>query len=126
MAVKGSGTVKKTIDPVMVTPESTSPIDPRSGASKKTQTKFPVKQGMTDMVAGSVSSFAGPKNPSVGPDASSANPLDPEPKSKTLRRQPAEVKASWGMKDGNGDGVNGTIGQAILDEAGRLGRPITG
>jgi hypothetical protein len=126
MAVKGSGVVAKTIDPQMTSPESTSPINPRSGAAKKTQTKFPVKTGMTDMVSGSVSSFAGPKNPGVGPDASSSNPLDPEPKDKLLRRQPGSFKASWGMKDGNGDGVDGTIGQAILDEASRLGAPFKG
>jgi hypothetical protein len=28
------------------------------------------------------------------------------------------------MKDANGQGVNDTIGQKILDEAGRLGRPV--
>lgn len=126
MAVKGSGTVAKTIDPPMHDSISTSPIDPRSGAAKKTQTKFAVKGGMTDMVAGSVSSFAGPKNPSVGPDASSANPLDPEPKDKNLRKQNRILASSWNMKDANGQGVDNDLGKAILDEAGRLGRPITG
>jgi hypothetical protein len=126
MAVKGSGVVAKTIDPVMQNRESTSPIDPRSGAAKRTQTKFPVKQGMTDMVKGSVSSFAGPKNPGVGPDADPANPLSPEPKDKDLRRQPRVLKSSWDMKDANGQGVDGTMGQAVLDEASRLGAPFKG
>jgi hypothetical protein len=124
MAVKGSGTVAKTIDPPMQDRISSSPIDPRSGASKRTQTKFPVKQGMTDMVKGL--SFAGPKNPGVGPDASSANPLDPEPKDKLLKRQPKVLTSSWGMKDANGQGVDGTIGQKVLDEASRLGAPFKG
>jgi hypothetical protein len=101
---------------------SNSPVDPRAGAAKRTQTKFPVKPGMTDMVKGSVSSFAGPKNPGVGPDASSSNPLDPSPTDKILRRQPQEIKSSWGMVDANGQSVNGNLGKAILDEAGRLGR----
>lgn len=124
MAVKGSGVVAKTIDPPMQDRVTHSPVDPRSGKGKRTQTKFPVKEGMTNMVAGSVSSFAGPKNPGVGPDASSGNPLSPEPKDKDLRRQPKVLQAKWGMKDANGQGVDGTIGQAILDEASRLGAPF--
>jgi hypothetical protein len=126
MAVKGSGTVKQTIDPVMVTPETLAPINPRAGAAKKTQTKFPIKPGMTDMVEGSVSTFAGPKNPGVGPDASSANPLDPEPKDKNLVKQRRILTSTWGMKDANGNGVDNDLGANILDEAGRLGKPITG
>jgi hypothetical protein len=123
MAVKGSGVVAKTIDPAMQDRITHSPVEPRSGKAKHTQTSFPIKTGMTDMVAGSVSSFAGPKNPGIGPDASSANPLDPEPRDKNLRKQ-GSYDASWGMKDANGQGVDGTIGQKILDEAGRLGRPV--
>ena len=124
MALRGSGVVAKTIDPPMQDRISNSPVDPRAGAAKRTQTKFPVKPGMTDMVKGSVSSFAGPKNPGVGPDADPANPLSPEPKDKNLKRQPKTLVSSWGMKDANGQGVDGTIGQAILDEAGRLGAPF--
>ena len=122
MALRGSGVVAMTIDPPMQDRISNSPVDPRAGAAKRTQTKFPVKPGMTDMVKGSVSSFAGPKNPGVGPDASSSNPLDPSPTDKILRRQPQEIKSSWGMVDANGQSVNGNLGKAILDEAGRLGR----
>ena len=122
MALRGSGVVAKTIDPPMQDRISNSPVDPRAGAAKRTQTKFPVKPGMTDMVKGSVSSFAGPKNPGVGPDASSSNPLDPSPTDKILRRQPQEIKSSWGMVDANGQSVNGNLGKAILVEAGRLGR----
>jgi len=86
----------------------------RDGAAKRTQTKFPVKEGMKDMTTYS----AGPANPGVGPDASSANPLDPEPKSK----KSGEVKASWGMRDANGQSVNGELGKAVLAEAANLGR----
>lgn len=125
MAVKGSGVVAKTIDPPMKDQTSGGSADPRSGKAKRTQTSFPVKQGMTDMVKGAMT-FAGPKNPGIGPDASSANPLDPEPKDKNLRRQPKVLEAKWGMKDANGQGVNGTIGQQILDEASRLGAPFKG
>lgn len=124
MAVKGSGTVAKTIDPPMHDRTSGGSPDPRSGAAKHPQTSFPVKWGMTDMtkeLAG-----VGPKNPGVGPDASSANPLSPEPRDKNLRRQPKTLVSSWGMKDANGQGVDGTIGQKILDEASRLGAPFKG
>lgn len=125
MAVKGSGVVAKTVDPAMQDRITHAPVDPRSGKAKHTQTSFPIKGGMTDMVKGSVSSFAGPKNPGIGPDASSANPLDPEPKDKRLFHQnPDKFKSSWGMKDANGQGVDGTNGQRILAEAGRLGRPV--
>lgn len=120
MAVKGSGVVAKTIDPPMQDRISSSPINPRSGAAKKTQTKFPVKGGMTDMVKGL--SFAGPKNPGVGPEADPANPLSPEPKDKNLRKQSAILKSSWDMKDANGNGVDNDLGKGILDEAGRLGK----
>lgn len=122
MAVRGSGVVAKTIDPPMEDRVSSSPINPRSGAAKKTQTKYPVKDGMTDMVKGSVSSFAGPKNPGVGPDASSGNPLDPEPKDKNLKKQSTILKSSWDMKDANGNGVDNDLGKGILDEASRLGK----
>ncbi len=90
---------------------------PRDGAPKRTQTKFPVKPGMTDRVA--QLSYAGPANPGVGPDADPANPLSPEPKSK---HQNDTFKASWGMRDANGQSVNGELGKAVLAEAANLGR----
>ncbi len=124
MAVKGSGVVAKTIDPPMQDHTTNSPIDPRSGKGKRTQTSFPTKEGMKNLTQ--VLSGVGPKNPGVGPDADPANPLSPEPKDKNLRRQPRVVKSSWDMKDANGQGVDGTIGQKILDEAGRLGAPFKG
>lgn len=132
MAVKGSGVVAKTIDPPMEDRISSSPINPRSGAAKKTQTKYPVKTGMKDQtdaskLRGAVPTMATNGRPTAdgytfGPDASSANPLDPEPKDKNLRRQPSVLKSSWGMKDANGNGVDNDLGKGILDEASRLGK----
>ena len=123
MAVKGSGVVAKTIDPKMEDRITSSPVDPRSGKAKHTQTSFPIKSGMKDQTEASKLQGISPGSPGFGPDASSPNPLDPEPKDKNLRRQ-GPYKASWGMKDANGQGVDGTIGQKILDEAGRFGRPV--
>jgi hypothetical protein len=88
----------------------------RDGAAKRPQTKFPVKEGMKDMTAAMTG--ISPGNPGVGPDADPANPLSPEPKSK----HQSEVKASWGMKDANGQSVNGNLGKAVLAEAANLGR----
>src|ERR1035437_4121056 len=126
MAVKGSGVVAKTIDPVMTDrdDDAASQIDPRSGGAKRTQTKFPVKAGMTDQTDASKLRGVSPSSPGFdhAPDASSPNPLDPSPTAQVLRRQPQELKASWGMKDANGQSVNGNLGKAILDEASRLGR----
>jgi hypothetical protein len=90
----------------------------RSGAAKRVQTKFPVKDGMKDMTTMS----AGPKNPGSGPDASSPNPLDPEPQAKTLRRQPQVLKSSWGMKGAGGKAIDTDIGPKVLAEASRLGK----
>ena len=51
------------------------------------------------------------------------NPLDPEPSDKLLKRQPAgAVKASWGMRDANGNSVNGNMGKKVLAQAARMGR----
>lgn len=124
MAVKGSGTVAQTIDPKMQDRISDSPIDPRAGAAKRTQTAFPVKPGMKDMTDASKLRGISPSSPgfSHAPDASSPNPLDPSPTDKVLRRQPGELKSSWGMLDANKQSVNGELGKAILAEAGRLGR----
>jgi hypothetical protein len=90
----------------------------RSGAAKKVQTKFPVKDGMKDMTTMS----AGPANPGSGPDASSPNPLSPEPQSKILRRQPQVLKSSWGMKGAGGKAIDTEIGPQVLAEAARLGK----
>ena len=124
MAVRGSGVVAKTIDPPMQDRISTSPINPRAGAAKRTQTTFPVKPGMKDQTDASKLRGISPTSPgfSHAPDASSPNPLDPSPTAKVLRRQPHEMKSSWGMTDANKQSVNGNLGKAILDEAGRLGR----
>jgi hypothetical protein len=125
MAVKGSGVVAKTIDPVMHDRISQGPaVDPRAGKAKRTQTSFPIKEGMKDQTEASKLRGISPSSPgfSHAPDASSGNPLDPSPTEKILRRQTSQLKASWGMLDANGQSVNGVLGKAILDEAGRLGR----
>jgi hypothetical protein len=120
MAVKGSGVVASTIDPQMKTPESTSPIDPRAGRAKRTQTKYPDHPGMRSRI-GEVSGIVG-HGPDGAPDASSPNPLDPSPTDKILRRQPQVLKSSWGMKDANGQSINGNLGHEVLTEAANLGR----
>lgn len=91
----------------------------RSGAAKRPQTKFPVKEGMKDQTA---FSGAGPKMPGSGPDASSPNPLDPSPTQKVLRRQPQVLKSTWGMKGASGKGIDTEIGPKVLSEASRLGK----
>jgi hypothetical protein len=111
--------------------------DARSGAAKKPQTSFPVKDGMKDQNAPSgVTSSVGPIHPGVGPDASAADVMDPESPSqrgKTLKRQPGALiqgadgksatftpgtlKASWGAKGGMGQDVDNAIGGKVLNEA---------
>jgi hypothetical protein len=88
----------------------------RDGAAKRPQTKFPTTYGMRDRTA----EMAGvsPANPGVGPDADPANPLSPSPKLKKFPDAPAK----WGMKDANGQSVNGNLGHAVLTEASNLGR----
>lgn len=124
MAVKGSGTVAKTIDAPMQDRISSSPVNPRAGAAKRTQTTFPVKPGMRDQTDASKLRGISPTSPgfSHAPDASSPNPLDPSPTAKILRKQPQVLKSTWGMLDANKQSVNGNLGKAILDEAGRLGK----
>ncbi len=92
--------------------DQTSSNIARDGAAKKTQTSFPVKEGMkrqTEVLAG-----VSPANPGTGPDASTSNPLSPEPKSKHQN----SVATSWGMK-GKHDPA---LGSAVLNEAANLGR----
>jgi hypothetical protein len=84
----------------------------RDGAAKKTQTKFPVKDGMKNMTTAMTG--VSPENPGVGPDADPANPLSPEPKSK----HQYAVKTSWGMNGSH----DASIGSAVLNEASNLGR----
>jgi hypothetical protein len=122
MAVQGSG-LGKGPDPAMV---DQTHYDARSGAAKRTQTSFPVKEGMKDQTqysrVGPGMSPGGEPNPAYhfGPDAGSANPSGPA--------SPADsetVKASWDMKGGMGQGVDPDIagkvlGEAILSGASRL------
>lgn len=137
MAVQGSGTVARANnpDPAMVDQQK---YDARSGAPKRTQTTSPIKWGMKDQTqysrVGPGMAPSGEPNPAYhfGPDASSANPSDPETpaeRGKTLRRQPGTIingdgtyqpgnlTSSWGMKDANGRGVDNAVGKAVLDEA---------
>ena len=85
----------------------------RDGASKNPQTSFPARDTMKDMTA---LSGAGPANPGSGPDASSPNPLDAEPRAKLLKKQGSTVAPAWDMKDGMGEQLDDQIGGAVLDE----------
>lgn len=92
--------------------DQTSSNIARDGAAKKTQTKFPVKDGMKNQTQ--VLSGVSPANPGVGPDAAPANPLSPEPKQKHSQAIPKHP----GMK-GEHDAA---LGSAVLAEAANLGR----
>ena len=133
MAVKGSGTGTAGPDKGAFTEQTH--YDARKGAAKKPQTDFPVKGGMKDQNAPSgVTSAIAPIHPGVGPDASAADVMDPETpaqRGKVLRRQPGGVGAlttngtyvpgklnsSWGMKGGNGQGVDNDMSGKVLGEA---------
>lgn len=93
--------------------EQTSSNIARDGAAKRPQTSFPIKDGMKDQTSFS----AGPASPGSGPDASSPNPLDPEPRDKILHSQGASLQAAWGQTDGDGDGLDLGLGQQVMDEA---------
>jgi len=132
MAVKGSGLGKGPDDGAFV---DQTHFDARSGAAKRPQTSFPVKEGMKDQNAPSgVTSAICPIHPGVGPDASAADVMDPETpaeRGRTLRRQPGGVGAqtsngdwvdgklnsSWGMKGGDGQGVDPDMSGKVLGEA---------
>jgi hypothetical protein len=100
MAVQGSGTkpMGATVDPAMKSGVTSSPINPRSGAAKKTQTSFPVHPSMADQ-----QSFKGasPGDSGSGPDASSPDVMDPSPR-RTLKRQPQILKTPWNSMDNLG------------------------
>jgi hypothetical protein len=98
--------------------DQTSSNVARDGAAKKTQTKFPVKGGMRSRI-GEVTGVVG-HGPDGAPDAGAPNPLDPSPTAKVLGQGP--IKSSWGMKDANGQSVNGELGKKVLTEAANLGR----
>ncbi len=131
MAVKGSG-IGAGPDPKMVDQQH---YDARKGAPKKALTTFETKWGMKDQNKPSgVTSAIAPIHPGVGPDASAADVMDPETpaeRGKTLRRQPGGVGAqtsngtwvpgklssSWGMKGGDGQGVDNDMSGKVLGEA---------
>lgn len=138
MAVKGSGTVarKDNPDPPMVDQTSQAGRNlARDGAPKKPLTDFDTKWGMKDQNKPSgVTSAIAPIHPGVGPDASAADVMDPETpaqRGKVLRRQPGGVgaktsngdwvpgklNAAWGMKGGNGQGVDNDMSGRVLGEA---------
>jgi hypothetical protein len=147
MAVQNSGTKPRADnpDPAMVEQQH---YDARSGKPKNTQTDFPVKPGMKDQT---VMSRVGPgmsgspePNPAYhfGPDASSANPSDPETpaqRGKVLKRQPGALipsadgqgsqytpgtlKPTWGMKGTGPRGIQDSgevLGDAILSGSTKL------
>lgn len=66
--------------------DQTSSNIARDGAAKRPQTSFPAHSGMKDMT--SLSSI-GPRNPGVGPDASSPNVLGGAPKITATEFPPA-------------------------------------
>lgn len=118
MAVSGSGTkpMGATVDPAMV---DQTKYDARKGAAKKTQTNYPVHPNMKDQ-----QSFknAGPSNPGTGPDASSPNVMDPEPRVKYLLKQSQILNTPWGgaapwSKNGDGNGLDGNAAGKVLGEA---------
>ncbi len=133
MAVKGSGTGTAGPDKGAFTEQTH--YDARKGAPKKAQTDFPVKGGMKDQNAPSgVTSAIAPIHPGVGPDASAADVMDPETpaqRGKQGRRQPGgagaqtsngdwvpgKLNSSWGMKGGNGQGVDNDMSGKVLGEA---------
>ena len=147
MAVQGSGTKPRSDnpDPAMV---NQTKYDARSGAAKKTLTTFAIKDGMKDQTkmsrVGPGMSGSTEPNPSYhfGPDASSANPSDPQTpaqRGKALRRQPGALipsadgqgaqftpgtlKPSWGMKGTGPRGIQDSgevLGNAILSGSTKL------
>lgn len=90
----------------------------RDGAAKKPQTNFPVKSGMKNSNDTSKLQGISPKSPGFGPDAGGPSVLDP---SKGLKKF-GDVKATWNMKDANGDSINNESGRQVLSEAALLGR----
>lgn len=96
--------------------DQTSSNIARDGAAKRPQTNFPIKSGMKDQTA--ILSGVSPANPGMGPDASSGNPMDPSPRAKKF----GEVKTKWGMRDPNGQSINGNLGHQVLAEASALGK----
>ena len=95
--------------------DQTSSDMARGGSAKHPQSTFKDSWGMKDMTS---LSGVSPANPGSGPDASSPNPLGPEPLAKTLRRQPLTLKANPGTPiDGDGDGLDEDIGGKVLGEA---------
>ncbi len=99
--------------------------DARSGgAAKNTQKSFDTKWGMKDAdgndESNRIDQEAGPSNAGTGPQADPPGPLDfltPAQRGKTLKRQPANLEAKWGMTDANGKGVDNGLAGKVLGEA---------
>ena len=155
MAVQNSGTKPRADnpDPPMQDRVDAGKADPRNGAAKKTLTSFDTKWGMKDQTkmsrVGPGMSDGGTPNPAYhfGPDASSANPSDPQTpaqRGKALRRQPGALipsadgqgaqftpgtlKPSWGMKGTGPRGIQDSgevLGDAILSGSTKLPASVT-
>lgn len=89
--------------------DQTSSDLPRAGAAKRPQTSFPVHPGMKSQV-----DFRGaaPANPGEGPLANPDSPTD----GGSRKIVATEFKPSWGMRDANGNSVNGEQGKKVLSE----------
>lgn len=111
MAVQGSGLGKGPDGSVM---KDQTSFNARSGAAKHPQTSFPTKWGMKDQTG---MNGAGPGNPGKGPDASSGNPSDPESAGERGKKVDSNFKASWGMRDADGKGVDQALGGRVMAEA---------
>lgn len=74
-------------------------FDARAGAPKKVQTSFPDSKGMKDMNEQSgVTGGIGGGGFKGAPDASSPNPLDPEPRVKVMHKQSQVLAPVWDSK----------------------------
>ena len=132
MAVKGSG-IGSGPDPKMV---DQTHYDARKGAAKKPHTTFADSVGHegSEQAPPASQRAVAPIHPGVGPDARAADVMDPETpaeRGRTLRRQPGgagaqtsngswvpgKLQSAWGMKGGDGQGVDNDMSGKVLGEA---------
>lgn len=111
MAVQQSGNVGT--KPGMRDRNPSSDLPRAGGAAKRPQTSFPVKGGMVDQTS---MTGVSPGATGDGPDASSANVLDPEPSDRVLRKQPTVLTAKWGMTGPDGKGLDVALGKRVIAE----------
>jgi hypothetical protein len=133
MAVKGSGTGTAGPDKGAFVDQTS--YDARKGAPKKPLTSFEKAWNMKDQNEPSgVTSAIAPIHPGVGPDASAADFMDaetPAERGGDRRRQPGgasartsngtwvpgKLNSSWGMRGGNGQGVDNDMSGKVLGES---------